>query len=72
MDTIQLLDVVALTGDLPQHGLVRGQVGAVIESLAPQVFPVEFVGTNGRPYATLPLHAKQLMVLPYQPVEVAV
>ena len=32
---IQLLDVVALTEDLPQCGLYRGQVGTVVEALAP-------------------------------------
>jgi hypothetical protein len=70
MEAIQLLDVVALTEEVPQHGLVRGQVGAVIELLAPDVFLVEFVGDDGRPYATLPLPFGQLMVLHYQPVEV--
>ena len=39
---IRLLDVVALTEDLPQRGLGRGQVGTVVEALAPNVFEVEF------------------------------
>jgi uncharacterized protein DUF4926 len=68
---IQLLDVVALTLDLPEHGLARGQVGTVVESLAPGVFEVEFSDDNGRTYASLALHADQLMVLHYQPVEAA-
>lgn len=35
--SIQLLDVVALTEDLPQSGLRRGQMGTVVEVLAPGV-----------------------------------
>jgi hypothetical protein len=34
---IHLRDVVALTVDRPERGLVRGQVGTVIEALAPNV-----------------------------------
>lgn len=45
---IQLLDVVALTEDLPDKGLVRGQVGTVVGPLDPQVFEVEQSWTNLR------------------------
>jgi hypothetical protein len=38
---IKLLDVVALTEDLPERKLQRGQVGTVVEPLAPDVFEVE-------------------------------
>lgn len=69
--TIQLLDVVALMEDLPDRGLVRGQVGAVVETLAPGVFEVEFCDDNGRAYAMLALRAEQLMVLRYRPLQVA-
>ena len=31
--TPQLLDVVALLSDLPAHGLLRGQIGTVVELL---------------------------------------
>ena len=65
---IRLLDVVALTEDIPDRGLLRGQVGTVVESLGPGVFEVEFVDNEGRTYATLPLRASQLLVLHYQPV----
>ena len=68
---IQLLDVVALTEDLPQRGLLRGQVGTIVETLAPGVFEVEFCDDNGRTYAMLSLHAHQLMVLRYRPLQVA-
>jgi hypothetical protein len=45
---IQLLDVVALTEDLPARGLSRGQVGTVVESLAPDPYEVEFCDNDGR------------------------
>jgi hypothetical protein len=68
---IKLLDVVALTEDLPERGLARGQVGTVVELLAPDVFEVEFSDDEGRTYASLALRADQLMVLHYRPVEAA-
>jgi len=71
MRAIQVLDVVALTEDLAQRGLRRGQVGTVVELLAADVFEVEFSDNEGRTYATAPLRADQLIVLHYQPVRVA-
>jgi hypothetical protein len=68
---IQLLDVVALTQDIADRGLVRGQVGTVVEYLAPGVFEVEFADDEGRTYASLALRADQLLVLHYQPAKVA-
>ena len=68
---IRLLDVVALTQDLPERGLSRGQVGTVVETLAPDVFEVEFCDNEGRTYASLALRAEQLLVLHYQPLQVA-
>jgi len=68
---IRLLDVVALTVDLPEKGLLRGQVGAVVESLAPGVFEVEFSDDQGRTYAQLALRENQLLVLHYQPLQAA-
>jgi hypothetical protein len=67
-DGIKLLDVVALTADVPGHDLVRGQVGTVVEVLAKDVFEVEFSDEAGRTYALLPLTADQLLVLHYEPV----
>jgi Domain of unknown function (DUF4926) len=64
---IHVLDVVALTEDVPDRGLLRGQVGTVVESLSPGVFEVEFVDNDGRTYAFLPLKSSQLLVLHYQP-----
>lgn len=39
---MKLLDNVALTEDLPRNRLRRGQVGTIVELLAPQVYEVEF------------------------------
>ena len=70
-DETRLLDVVALTEDVPERGLVRGQVGTVVEELESGVFEVEFCDDNGRTYALLALRADQIMVLHYQPRQVA-
>jgi hypothetical protein len=67
-DTLRLLDVVALTDDLPEHGLVRGQVGTLVESLAPDAFEVEFCDNQGRTYAMLALRTSRLMLLHHEPV----
>ena len=70
-DTFRLLDVVALTQDLPERGLLRGQVGTIVESLGPDVFEVEFCDNDGRTYASLALKASQLMVLHHEKIEAA-
>ena len=66
---VDILDVVALTEDLSERGLYRGQVGTVVELIAPEVFEVEFSDDEGRAYAFVPLRADQLLVLHYEPVE---
>jgi hypothetical protein len=68
---IQLLDVVALTDDLPGNGLLRGQVGTVVETVAAGIFEVEFSDDQGRTYAQLALRDNQLLVLHYQPQQAA-
>jgi hypothetical protein len=65
---IRLLDVVALVQDVPDRGLVRGQVGTVVEMLAPGVVEVEFADDEGRTYAAAPIAESRLIVLHYQPV----
>jgi hypothetical protein len=65
---ISLLDVVALVNDLPNSGLVRGQVGTVVEILSPGVFEVEFSDDHGKTYAMLPVEAAHLIVLHTSPV----
>jgi len=60
---IKLLDAVALVDDLPERDLNRGEVGTVVEILAPDVFEVEFSDDEGRTYAELALRAEQLIAL---------
>lgn len=66
MATIKLLDVVALTEAYPEQGLQRGEVGTVVEVLAPGVFEVEFSDDSGEAYAFASLRAEQLMPLYYR------
>lgn len=63
---IQLLDVVALLNDRQDLGLVRGQVGTVVEVYEPTVFEVEFNDVQGCPYASEAVSADELMVLHHQ------
>jgi len=68
MNNIKLLDVVALTDDLPEYNLWRGQVGTVVEILAGgNVFEVEFCDREGRTFESLGLRPDQIMVLHYEP-----
>jgi Domain of unknown function (DUF4926) len=67
-NNIKLLDVVALTADLPDENLWRGQVGTVVEILADgAAFEVEFSDKDGRTYESLGLLPEQLMVLHFEP-----
>lgn len=68
-NTIKLLDVVALTVDLPEYNLWRGQVGTVVEILADSTaFEVEFSDRDGRTDESFRLRPDQLMVLHYEPL----
>jgi hypothetical protein len=71
MSGIGMHSVVAMLEDLPEQGLVRGQVGTVVESWAPGVYEVEFCDDAGRTYAMVALKAEQLMPLHHAPVNQA-
>jgi len=64
---MKLLDVVALTQDEPAKGLRRGQVGTIVETLAPGVFEVEFCDLEGRTYASVGLPESHLMLPRHEP-----
>jgi hypothetical protein len=64
---VKLLDVVALTEDLPESKLERGQVGTVVEVLAPDAYEVEFIDNDGRTYAEIAVKKDKLLVLHYEP-----
>lgn len=63
---VKLLDVVALLEDKPSESLVAGQVGTVVELLAPNVFEVEFLDANGRTVALVELRREVLLVLKHE------
>ena len=60
---INLLNTVALLEDLPQRNVQRGEVGTVVEMLAPDVYEVEFCDDEGQTYAEFALRGEQLIVL---------
>jgi allophanate hydrolase subunit 1 len=68
MSGIEILSVVAMLEDLPEEGLVRGQVGTVVEIWVPGIYEVEFCDDNGSTYAMVALKAEQLIQLHHEPV----
>ncbi len=60
---IKLLDTVALLEDLPERRLKRGEVGTVVEILAPDAYEVEFCDDEGQTYAELALRGEQIVAL---------
>jgi hypothetical protein len=66
-ESIQLLDVVALTVDLHEYNLLSGQVGTIVELLADgTAFEVEFSDSNGQTYESVGLLPQQIMVLHFE------
>ena len=64
-DEIKILDPVAVTEDLPDHGLRRGEVGTVVEIWKDGAYEVEFSDETGEAYAFIALGADKLMPLYY-------
>jgi len=56
--TYQVLDTVVLERDLLEHGLRKGDLGAVVEVYEPDGLEVEFVTASGRTAALLTLSAR--------------
>jgi hypothetical protein len=64
MKTIKELDAVALTCDLPKHGLVAGDVGTAVLMHGDGVaFEVEFVGYDAHTVALVTLERDQVRPL---------
>jgi len=68
---LKLLDVVALLVDKPEERLVTGQVGSVVELLAPGVYEVEFLDSKGHTIAVTELKRAELLLLQHEPVMAA-
>ena len=67
---IKLLDVVALTQDVPEHNLKRGEVGTIVEILSNgEAFEVKFSDDNGQMYKCLSFPASQLEVFHQEPIK---
>ena len=64
----EFLSAVALLRDLPQHRLVRGQVGTVVEELDQSTALIEFSDDDGRAYAIVPCPRDALLVLRTAPL----
>lgn len=68
---MKTLEVVALTADVPEKHLRRGQVGTVVELLASGIAEVEFSDLDGKTYAMCAIPESSLMVLHHVPDAVA-
>ncbi|MDH2918175.1 MAG: DUF4926 domain-containing protein [Sideroxydans sp.] len=68
---MKTLEVVALTKDIPEKHLRRGQVGTVVEMLATDGVEVEFSDLDGNPYAICAIPENSLMVLHHMPDVIA-
>ncbi len=66
---MELLSVVAILKDVPAEGIVRGQVGTLVESLAPAVWLVEFSDTMGRTRALIEVREEEMVTLHYEPLQ---
>lgn len=62
------IGAVALLRDLPQHGLIRGQVGTVVEAFDETTALVEFSDDGGVAYAIVPCPRDALLVLRTAPL----
>jgi hypothetical protein len=61
---IRELDTVVLTHDIPEHGLKKGDVGAVVHRYADgAAWEVEFVAAEGTTVAVLTLSAADIRLM---------
>jgi uncharacterized protein DUF4926 len=58
--TYRVLDTVVLDRDIPDHGLRRGDLGAVVEIYEPDGLEVEFVTASGRTAALVTLTTRDV------------
>lgn len=63
MNEIQVLDVVAVLEDVPQHGLLCGEVGTVVGLWKDGVYEVEFSDRSEKASAFAALRDDQLLKL---------
>ena len=68
---VKLLDVVAFLIDKSEERLVVGQLGTVVEVLAPDVYEVEFLDSKGETIALTELKHSEVLVLKHEPAVAA-
>lgn len=61
--TFAPLETVVLERDLPEHGLRRGDLGAVVEAYEPDGLDVEFVRASGRTQALVELTTRDVRAI---------
>ena len=61
--TFAPLDTVVLERDMPEHGLCRGDLGAVVEVYEPDGLEVEFVRASGRTEALVELTTRDVRAI---------
>lgn len=67
MSDLEIFSVVALIEELPEKQLQRGQVGTIVENLAPGVYEVEFSDDQGQTYASAAVSGDRLLRLHHEP-----
>jgi hypothetical protein len=60
MTMIKELDTVVLTKDLPEHGLMRGDIGTVVLLHGHGGYEVEFMALDGETIAVVSLKPEQV------------
>ena len=58
--TYRILDTIVLDRDLANHGLCKGDLGAVVEVYEPDGLEVEFVTASGRTAALVTLNVRDV------------
>jgi len=66
--TINILDTVVLTRDIPEHKLKQGDIGAVVEVYPPDGVEIEFVTGSGHTQALVTLKMDE--VRPVGPADI--
>ena len=69
-EPVKLLDVIALLQARPQDGLALGQVGTVVEVYSPDAFEVEFLDSQGRTIALVPVKRSEALLLRHEAISV--
>ncbi len=68
-ELLKVLDVVAVTEDIPSPALHKGQAGTIVEALREGIFDVEFSDNQAHTYALASLRSDQLLRLLHDPIE---